>query len=288
LDRAGNGDAAGPGSAPRARRVRFERPLDVRETEVKERRGVRIRELTYAKLNGERTAATLVEAAGTGRNAAVLFVHWYSPPSPDSNRTQFLPEAEALAEQGVVSLLIDTMWTEPRWFDTRNPGDDFAASVEQVKELRRALDVLLAGPAIDPDRVAFVGHDFGAMYGTLAAAVDRRVKAFAFLAGTRSFSDWFLLGRKLEGAERQKVVEELAVLDPVAHIGALAPSPILFQFALTDEYVSKEAATSLVNAAKGPKEARWYDAGHGLSADSRRDLFDWLVARVVRSEAGHL
>jgi dienelactone hydrolase len=256
------------------------RPFDVKETDVREQNGVRTREMTYARLNGGRLGATLVEAAGPGLNAAVLFAHWYSPESPDSNRTQFLPEAERLARQGVVSLLIDTMWTDPKWFEARNPTDDYETSIEQIRELRRALDLLLAGPRIDRTRVVFVGHDFGAMYGVTAAAVDGRIKAFAFLAGTARFSDWFLFGRKLQGPERQRVIDELAPIDPIAHIGELAPAPILFQFATTDEYVSEAAATALVRAAKEPKEVRWYKAGHGLDAEARRDLYEWLTARV--------
>ena len=88
-----------------------------------------------------------------------------------------------------------------------------------MKDLRRALDVLLAQPGIDRGRVAFVGHDFGAMYGVLAAAVDPRIKAFVFMAGTQSFSDWFLYGPpKLTGDARQKFIDELAPLDPIRYL----------------------------------------------------------------------
>ena len=36
------------------------------------------------------------------------------------------------------------------------------------------------------------------MYGTLAAATDHRVTHFVFMAGTASFSDWFLYGPKMD------------------------------------------------------------------------------------------
>ena len=54
----------------------------------------------------------LVRPAGPVK-AAVLFVHWYEPGSADSNRTQFLSQALELAREGVVSLLPETMWSEP-------------------------------------------------------------------------------------------------------------------------------------------------------------------------------
>ena len=36
-----------------------------------------------------------------GTAPAVLFVHWYGPPAPTSNRTQFVPDAVTLAGHGV-------------------------------------------------------------------------------------------------------------------------------------------------------------------------------------------
>ena len=73
------------------------------------------------------------------------------------------------------------------------------------------------------------------MYGAVLASCDRRVAAYVLMAGTKSFSDWFLLGSKLEGDARAAVVRELAVLDPSRHAGAIAPAPVLFQFARKDE-----------------------------------------------------
>lgn len=176
------------------------RPLDVQETSQREQEGVTLREISYALGDG-RNAATLIgpKTGGDQLRPGVLFVHWYGPPEPTSNRTQFIPDGIALARAGAVSLLIDTPWSKPEYFHERTREGDYARSVQQVKDLRRALDVLLAQPTIDPERIAYVGHDFGAMYGALAVASDPRVHAFAFMAGTRSFSDWFLYGKpKLE------------------------------------------------------------------------------------------
>src|SRR5262249_5871313 len=199
---------------------------------------------------------------GAGRHPAVLFVHWYGEPFQTSNRTQFLPDALELARNGVVSVLVDAMWSAPRWFATRKPAEDFAASVAQVKELRRALDLLSSLPGVDGGPVAYVGHDFGAMYGALLAAADPRPKALVFIAGTTTFSNWFLLGRKLDVAARRQVEEELAPLDPVRHIGKVGAASVLFQFARKDEYVTKEEAEDLVTAAREPKTAQFYDCGH--------------------------
>jgi len=252
-------------------------PLDVQETGSREQDDVTLRDITYASLDRSRNAATIVEKKEcAGAQPAILFVHWYGPPEPTSNRTQFIPDAIELAKSGAISLLIDTPWSRPEYFKERTRETDYASSVQQVKDLRRALDVLLSLSEVDPERVAFVGHDFGAMYGALAVASDPRVKAFVFMAGTQSFSDWFLYGQpKLEGAERQKFVDELAPLDPVRYLPKVR-MPILLQFADDDEHVSKQRADAIAAAAKEPKSMRVYSARHELNEEATHDRIAWL------------
>jgi dienelactone hydrolase len=158
----------------------------------------------------------------------------------------------------------------------RTREGDYARFVQQVKDLRRALDILLSLPEVDPQRIAFVGHDFGAMYGALAVASDTRVKAFVFMAGTQSFSDWFLYGKpKLESEERQKFVDQLAPLDPIRYLPKLK-MPILLQFANDDEHVSRERADSLAAAANEPKTVRVYSAKHELNEEATKERIAWL------------
>jgi dienelactone hydrolase len=256
-------------------------PLDIQETGAHQQDGVAFREISYA-LGDRRNAATIIEPrpGGSAPKAAVLFVHWYGPPEPTSNRTEFIPDAVALAKAGAVSLLIDTPWSRPEYFHDRSRDGDYARSVQQVKDLRRALDVLLSQRSVDPARVAYVGHDFGAMYGALAMAADQRVQAFVFMAGTRSFSDWFLYGKpKLEGEDRQRFVDQLEPLDPIKYLPKLK-MPLLLQFAENDEHVSKERADALAAAALEPKTVRRYAAGHELNDEARRDRIDWLKTQL--------
>ncbi len=256
--------------------------LTVIGTEV--RGGAAVNDVTYQTLTGTRRAAYLVtpSRAAAGRHPAILFVHWYEPPNPTSSRKEFLPDAIELAGDGVTSLLVDTMWSDPDWFRNRDPENDLGHSIEQVKELRRALDILVSRPGVDPSRVFYVGHDFGAMYGALVAGVDAsRLKGFVFMAGTRSFSDWFLLWPKRDDAVKAEIMRRLAPLDPIRHLPKAGALPILFQFATRDRFVTKGAADALVAAAAGPKEVRWYDAEHALNADATRDRLAWLRTRLA-------
>jgi len=135
------------------------RPAEVVAAGTELRGAAVVTDLTYRTLTGARRAAYLVTPAKApaGPQPAVLFVHWYEPPNPTSSRKQFLPDAIELAADGVVSLLIDTMWSNPDWFTSRDPESDLGHSIEQVKELRRALDVLASRPGVDPSRVFYVG-----------------------------------------------------------------------------------------------------------------------------------
>ena len=258
------------------------KPLDLATTGTERHDGAVITDLTYRTLTGTRRAAYLVTPSRTsgGPRPAILFVHWYEPPNPTSSRKEFLPDAVDLAQDGVVSLLVDTMWSDPDWFRNRDPENDLGHSIEQVKDLRRALDLLVSRPGVDRTRVFYVGHDFGAMYGALMAGVDAaRLTGFVFMAGTKSFSDWFLLWPKRDDAGRAGAASRLAPLDPTRHLANIGTLPVLFQFATRDRFVTKAAAEALVASVGGPKDVRWYDAEHALNADATRDRLAWLRAR---------
>lgn len=237
-----------------------------------------VRQLTYDTLAGATNGATLVTpgAAATNPRPVVLFVHWYEPPRPTSNRTEFLAEAVELAKDGTTSLLIDTPWAAEQWFPTRDSAKDYDFSVQQVKEIRRALDVLMLQPNVDKTRVALVGHDFGAMYGALAAAADPRVTAFVYMAGTSSFTDWFLFAPKREGAEKEAFVATLAPLDPIKYLPRISPRPILLQFGSKDHFVKNDAAKAMADAVTGPKTVKTYDFEHELTYQARLDRLAWL------------
>jgi pimeloyl-ACP methyl ester carboxylesterase len=206
----------------------------------------------------------------------VLFLHWYEPPRPTSNRTEFLPEAIDLAQSGVVSLLVDTPWAAEDWFPKRNAARDYEFTVEMTSRVRRALDVLLAQPGVDTTRVAIVGHDFGAMWGALAAADDPRVTHLVFMAGAPSFADWYLFTPKREGAEKDAFVEQLAPLAPAGAVARFSPRPVLLQFGTNDKFIKNEAAQAMAAAVPGPKTMKTYEFEHELTYQARLDRLAWL------------
>jgi cephalosporin-C deacetylase-like acetyl esterase len=256
--------------------------IDRRQPVAVTSRDVAVREVTFPGPAGEPIEATLVAPATPGPHPAVLFVHWYGPEHTNSNRTQYVPDALMLARQGITSLLVDTPWSEPSWFRRRDPGSDIAFSTDMVKRLRRAVDVLASLEGVDVTRLALVGHDFGAMYGAVAASLEPRISAFAFIAGTSKFADWYTLGRKLDAEQKAAVYRELAPFDPVAHLPKVTARAVLLQFARKDPYVSQDAADALTAAVQAPKEAKSYDTGHEMNREALDDRVAWLVRVLGR------
>ena len=253
-------------------------PLNVQETGHETRGAALVRDITFTPADKPVKAYLVSPATGTGPHAAILYVHWLGEPAT-TNRTEFLDEAVSLAGHGVVSLLVDTMWAEPNWYKNRIPEEDFARSVRQVIELRRAMDLLLAQPGIDPQRVAFVAHDFGTMYGMLASALGRRAKTYVFMAGIPHFIDWFLFRNQPKDLPAYR--QQIAPLDPINFVGRLAPASVFFQFANKDQYVSAAQAAEFYAAAGPRKHMATYEAGHDLrTTEVAADRVEWLAREL--------
>ena len=254
------------------------RALNVDERVTETSASFKVRDISFSGVNDEKLRAYLVAPQGEGPYAAILYVHWLGP--VNSDRTEFFTEAKNLAGHGVISLLIDMPWATPNWFKNRKLSDDYEFSIRQVKNLRRALDVLLSEKNVDKDRVAFVGHDFGAMYGSVLAGVDPRVHYAVFMAATPVFSDWFLLGTKIQGQELKAYKASMAPLDPTNYAAQENSLPVLFQFSKHDRFVPEERAQLFFQSASTPKQVLWYEAGHELDDQAAADRVKWLKDKL--------
>ena len=119
------------------------------------------------------------------------------------------------------------------------------------------------------------------MYGALAAAHDPRVGVFVFMAGTSSFSDWFLYGKpKLEGEAKETFVAELAPLDPIRHLPKLraATAAAIWR----PRFPCAERARAGPGGGGSGRSSRTYAAEHGLKrrGDPRADR---VVARAIET-----
>ncbi len=242
-----------------------------------------VSDLSFFTVAGDKfgqTAAYIVAPRSGAPKAAILWVHWLGEPET-TNRTEFLSEALELAKDGVVSLLVDTMWAKPRWYRDRVLDRDFEDGVGQVTALRRALDFLQQQPGTADVPLAVVGHDYGGMYAAIAVAQEQRARACVFVACTPSLLDWAFFAQK--PASPQEYERENAPLDLRTHLGAIKGASLLFQFAEKDRYVPLPKALEFFTAAPLPKQMLVYGgAGHEMTepAEIRDDRIRWLKSEL--------
>jgi dienelactone hydrolase len=247
--------------------------------------GVVIDDIAWKALDGSDVQAYLVrpERPAPECCAGVLFIHWFAPPDPTSNRSQFLDEAKALARRGVISLLPSTFWSDADRYRRRTWQTDADNSIAQARELRRAFVMLGRQPHVERSRMAIVGHDYGAMFGSLIAAVEPDVKAAVLIAGVPKFGSWYELGASTgvpKGEDLTAFRASLTRIDPGFAVSQFSGA-LLFQFGTRDRYTPKDQYEAFVSAAAGAKEVKTYDSGHEMTLpEIHADRTAWLASKL--------
>jgi dienelactone hydrolase len=252
------------------------RAFDVRESSSWPLGEVQVTDLTYLGVSGLRMPAFLVRPSGDGPFAAAVWMGWSG--NWTHIRDEFLLEAADLAPLGAVSLVVSGYFP---WHQSPSGAEsDRAAAIMQVRELRRAVDFLLAQDGVDAARVAFIGHGTGAMHGLALAAVDDRIRAAALLAPQAALADLVFGGYGLDPATEESYRRAMAPFDPPAMAPHAAPSALFFQFSDADSFISADAARRLYEAASEPKRIGWYGGGHDLDEQARLEREAWLESEL--------
>ena len=289
------------GQIPESTRTLFQydraAPLNLTQKTVEQpSKSVRIFEIEYDSPRGGRVTGYLIEPRNTGRFAGIVFGHW-----GEGNHTEFIAEAMRYAQAGAVSVLIDYPWVRPEPWRRKiytaetSAEQDRDGMAQAVVDLRRAIDLLLARPDVDPKRIAYVGHSYGAQFGAILSAVDHRMATSVLMAGVPgSAALWFdskcdpdqVDFRKTVGIEAlKKELEVTGVLDAIRFVPAAAPIPLLFQFAQFDRF-SIESMRTYADAATGPKQVLWYPTGHALNdPQALTDRAKWLEQKIGLRDA---
>jgi dienelactone hydrolase len=273
-------------------------PLDVQQLQVRERNGAKLVDLTYAAPvgdrgravgpNGGKVAAYLVLPPGKGPFPAVIYGHWCMPGSEKKNRTEFLEEAMVLAQSGVISLLPDHVSVRPEFVEDNTPLNEnqVAVTVQQVINLRRGADLLLARSDVDAKRIAYVGHSCDATAGGFLSGVDKRIRAFVLMAGdlsdevdkkSKSFEQY----RQKVGAPRlDAFMQDHAWLDAGKYVSEAAPATLFLQYASDEPFLDEEMEQGYCKLASEPKKCKIYKAQHALSPEATRDRVAFLSDKL--------
>lgn len=191
------------------------------------------------------------------------------------DRGQFLPEALLWAEKGVSSLLINghAPWEEG-WKGTPEDAEMIDAQLAEVED---AVGVLSRVPGSDPSRFAFVGHDYGAMFGALLYPKSSLFSAYVFIAPAAEFADWIFYANREAAQDKPRYTRGLGGRDPLVALDGPARFPLLFQYANNDGFVSAANAQKLTQVAQGAV-VKNYTASHNSVADKgREDRRQWLL-----------
>ena len=262
--------------------------LDTQDAGADFRGDVGIYDLSYANPKGARVSAYLVMPPGKGPFAAIIWGHWCWPNSDLHNRKEFLDEAVALAPSGVASLLIDFPIARPGYVPEKDPLSDKQVEelVEQVVAIRRGADLLFSRPFVDQKRLAYVGHSCGASAGAVVSGIDKRFRAFVFMASPISNeamvkTPQFQAFRQQEGAEKvDAFLAKYPWTDEGKYIAHAAPAALLFQYAAKEDFLTPDLGKATAALASDPKQVKIYDVPHALNAEARRDRIAFLAQQL--------
>lgn len=267
-------------------------PLDVKEVGTKDHKGAKVVELTYPSPKGGRVPALLVlPRKGTAKGAA-LYQHGRGE---GVNKSNFLDEAAYLAsEHKIAVLLIDAPFERPKP-DQIPFGSirDREVVIQNVIDWRRGIDLLEARPDVATERLAFVGHSYGGRIAGMMAGIDRRLDAVVVMATVADNVEWMrttpepaiaALRANAPKDDLEYYFKTIEPIEPKYFLPKAAPTRLLFQFGLKEEYISKKEMDATAKLASEPKEVRFYDAPHNLNTEATTDRVNWIVKELKRKK----
>ncbi len=267
-------------------------PLNLKKTFEATVNGVTRSAISYDSPEGGTVPGLMVEpAGGSGLRPGVVVMHASTNPTgPAQGARAAIFEMEAIAKRGAVVIGIDAPYARRSGVSSpRLPLEmrDRAEHIQLMKDLQRAVDVLLAQGNVDPARIGFSGYSHGAMIGVHFAGIERRLEAAVITAGfggnVTAVTNTVLLPQLAAFttcAQRTAWFQDNIPIEPIRFISGASPTALLFQIARFDSFVLPEDAQAAFDAASSPKEVLYYDTGHSLNPQASLDRYAWLAKHI--------
>jgi len=229
----------------------------------------------------------LITLPGKGRGPfpVVVLVHGFS-----SHKQQVTRQlGRALTDRGFACLAPDMPYHGHRpgppqkLFTTTQPSQARDNIVQAIQDIRQTIDLAEARRELRASKgVGLIGYSMGAWFGTLAGASERRIKAMVLMVGGSAAVDASKEPKTANqnDAEQLDLFRRFVAIRPLEAIGEFAPRPLLMQNGKQDSLVPIDQAKALYDAARKPKEHRWYDASHLLNRKACQEAADWLATQM--------
>jgi len=284
-------------------------PLDLQIEATEELPRVRRQKISFRSAGEDRVPAYLLtprELPPGAQVPAILCLHQTTPlgkaePAGLGGKPN-LHYALELAERGFVTLAPDYPNFGDYKFDPYAHG--FAsATMKAIFNHRRAINLLQSLPAVDPDRIAVIGHSLGGHNSLFLAAFDPRIKAVVTSCGFTSFAKY--KGGNLAGWSHKGYMPRIAEIygnnparmpfDFTELLACLAPRPVFISAPVGDDNFDVSGVRDCVAAAlvvyrkicrAGQNLQAIYPAGgHDFPPQARQAAYQFL-ARSLRYPAG--
>jgi dienelactone hydrolase len=244
------------------------------------RQAVLVDDVSIAVPGQQSVEAWLVRPSGPAAPqslAGVIYLHWLEPPASTQNRSEFLDEAVTVADRGVVAILpnLTFPWTGQVFGDER----DVTSVLAQAAAVAATYRTLLAQPGVDPQRIAVVGHDYGAMYGSILAASEPTITATVLMASDATWANWFSIFFRSLDTVSPAYHASFAGLDPVDNVGRMRADRY-FQWSGRDPFVPPDVPAVFQTADPEAKVSLYADTGHFLDQNAKKDRLAWVLDRL--------
>lgn len=254
--------------------------------------------LTFAAEAGDRVPAYLLVPHGRkGRLPAMLCLHQTTRPGKgEPAGLAGLPNlhyAHELAERGYVALAPDY----PSFGDYEYKFDSpryVSGTMKGIVNHRRAIDLLLSLPQVDPKRIGVIGHSLGGHNSLFIAVFDERIKAVVTSCGFNSFRKYY--NGDLTGWTSPRYMPRIATVyekspakmpfDFAEVLGAIAPRAVFINAPTGDKNFEISGVKECVAAALPVYNSIFHAAGrlvavhpqaqHDFPSDIRPQAYAFL------------
>ncbi|MGH2914999.1 MAG: alpha/beta hydrolase [Solirubrobacteraceae bacterium] len=252
--------------------------LHAQVTRVTREGPLRVRQLSYTSVDGQRVPALFTVPAGEPPLGCLVYQGGLG-----QTKEQF-PQLR----EGAGRLRLATFTIDPRDGGARGsvakmvaalktPQTLLAMVLDTVVDLRVGLDYLESRPQCHHD-IAYLGTSFGGVVGAILAAQDPRVKAVILTSIGATFEQAMLVGAEaakgihdlpvqVPGAASSpsllaRAVRVLSPYDPEKMVPRIAPRPLMLIEGRFDPLVPPVDALQLAQAAQEPKTVVYFNGGH--------------------------